>query len=65
MTNHTFIVTIGAPDDLATEEVCRLLNRIINNGLDVARTTDPEDTDDPDINLIEEMLFEDAKPGPE
>jgi hypothetical protein len=59
MRDHTFTITVGAPDDLDTQEVCRLLNRILSNGLDAALTTD--DTDDPDIELIEGMSFEDAK----
>jgi hypothetical protein len=63
MKSHTFTITVGAPDNLDTLEVCRLLNRLINSGVDVALTT--EDTDDPDINLIEEMSLQDAKPMPE
>jgi hypothetical protein len=62
MRDHTFTITVGAPDDLDTQEVCRLLNRIISNELDAALVTDPEDCDDPDIELIEGMSFEDAKP---
>jgi hypothetical protein len=62
MKDHTFTITVGAPDDLSTEEVCRLVNRIFSNGLDAALVTDPDDCDDPDLELIEAMSFEELKP---
>jgi hypothetical protein len=60
VTNHTFTIQVGAPDDLSTQAVGRLLNRILRNGLDAAPVSDPDD--DPDTGLIEQMSFEDAKP---
>jgi hypothetical protein len=65
MKDHTFQITVGAPDDLSTQEVCRLLNRIFSTGLDAALVTDPDDSDDPDLELIEAMSFQDAQPVPE